>query len=595
MELFWRYTLVLALVLLLLRSLPLDLAVRRLQSLIFPSYEVSRFHLAPSRHSLRPATVKVFNFTLTDEVLSPNGVSKRVFTINGLFPGPTIEVRSGDLLVVNVYNRLSEATSLHWHGIRHQPGQNSQDGASGVTQCPIPAGSNYTYRIQISQEQSGTFWYHSHHSTHRADGLFGALVIHPPIQEEHRDELRGLRYYRRDTKSSEVWDQIMLIGDWYHRQASEVQDWFQSRRSHGNEPVPDAILNNGQQAFNCSKSVAKVICDPKKGRTPAFMLHPQHRNIIRFINTGSVAEIHLSLDSHLLHVVEADGTLVQPVVVKELTIAPGQRYVVEVIYTGDAPNTSQNFWLRQRVNFQDFKYPNPALDLESKSIITYGYRADSSLPSSPRWPSIKEDERLNALTLRPLDPSAHILPPADDVVMMYITTMIRGSTGNKPFSYVNQTTWKPNLTNPVLARIDVASSLKELIVPVRTTNTSTAKSEVVLDIIVNNLEDGPHPLHLHGHHFWPLYTYEAPMGAGSYKWDRPPALPIVAPALRDTFVVPAKGHAIFRVKFDTPGAWLFHCHVLVHLQSGMGLIFDVLNDLISTEDRTKAADSCLAL
>lgn len=85
MELFWRYTLVLALVLLILRSLPLDLAVRKLQFLIFPSYEVSRFHLAPSRHSLRPATVKVFNFTLTYEVLSPNGVSKRVFTINGQF------------------------------------------------------------------------------------------------------------------------------------------------------------------------------------------------------------------------------------------------------------------------------------------------------------------------------------------------------------------------------------------------------------------------------------------------------------------------------------------------------------------------------
>lgn len=47
---------------------------------------------------------------------------ERTSLFSGLFPGPTIEVRSGDLLVVNVYNKLSEATSLHWHGIRHPAG-----------------------------------------------------------------------------------------------------------------------------------------------------------------------------------------------------------------------------------------------------------------------------------------------------------------------------------------------------------------------------------------------------------------------------------------------------------------------------------------
>ncbi|KAE9395355.1 hypothetical protein BT96DRAFT_861991 [Gymnopus androsaceus JB14] len=590
----WKVLPPIILFLLFVRFSPLDFKLNSIRSFIFPPEDVSRFHLSPASHSSRSETTRIYNFTLAEDILSPNGVQKTVFTINGLFPGPSIEVRSGDLLVVNVYNQLSEGTSLHWHGIKHSSGRNSQDGASGVTQCPVLPGANFTYRIPISPDQSGTFWYHSHHSTQRADGLFGALIIHPPVKHEeesrpHQDELRGIKLTRRSREPFDVLDQVMLVGDWYHRSGRQVADWFQSLRSHGNEPVPDAVLNNGQQAFDCTKSLAKIVCDPKKGSTPMFVLDPQSRNVVRFINPGSIAEIHLSLDSHLLRVIEADGTQIQPVLVKELTIAPGQRYAVEIIRVNH--DASRKFWLRQRVNYEDFKYPNAALDLESKSIMSYGSYRDSSPPSSQSWSSIAESEHLDALALQPLDPSARVLPSAEGVVMMYVTTMVRTSTGNRPFGYVNQTTWKPSLENPVLARAEAVSSSKELIVPIKPGNSSLRS--VVMDIIVNNLEDGPHPFHLHGHHFWPLYTYEAPMGAGSYKWERPPTLPNTAPALRDTFVIPAKGHAVFRVKFDTPGMWLFHCHVLVHLHAGMGMIFDVMNDHLTAEDRMHAASTCM--
>ncbi|KAJ3715578.1 multicopper oxidase-domain-containing protein [Lentinula guzmanii] len=596
----WKYaaTLIFLLVVLLYRF---NLKLRTPLSAFLVHEDISRFQLSPSSHTLRSEAIRIYNLSLEEEVLSPNGVQKTVFTINGLYPGPTIEARSGDLLVTSSrFVSLNGPSQCLCPVARPQlpnQGHNSQDGASGVTQCPIQPGSNFTYHIHLSSDQYGTFWYHSHQSTQLADGLFGALIIHPPdrLAEEsrtHQDELRSerIRRHRRATELSNVLDQIMLIGDWYHRSGKEVSEWYQSLRSHGNEPVPDAILNNGQQAFNCSKSIAQIVCDSRQGRTPVFNLHLQHKNIIRFINPGSLAEIHLSLDSHLLRVVEADGTQIQPVVVKELSIAPGQRYAVEVIRVGN--DQTCEFWLRQRVDYEDFKYPNVALDLESKSIMTYGCRRGSRLPRTHNWSALKADERLDPLSLQPLDHLARLLPLADNVVMMYVTTMIRTATGNKPFGYVNQTTWKPNLTNPVLARSDFASSSKELIVPLDVSNTSISPASVVLDIIVNNLEDGPHPFHLHGHHFWPLYTYKAAMGAGSYKWDQPPTLPTAAPALRDTFVIPAKGHAIFRARFDTPGMWLFHCHVLVHLHSGMAMIFDVLSDRIPIEDRKNAADSC---
>ncbi len=36
---------------------------------------------------------------------------------NGTTPGPTIQVYPGDYVNIRVYNRLSEATSVHWHGL----------------------------------------------------------------------------------------------------------------------------------------------------------------------------------------------------------------------------------------------------------------------------------------------------------------------------------------------------------------------------------------------------------------------------------------------------------------------------------------------
>lgn len=133
----WKFLVPVTLFLLFARFSSWDSSLNSLRLFVFPPEEVSRFHLSPEIHSLRSATTRIYNFTLAEEILSPNGVQKTVFTINGwfkplssalswsftgLFPGPLIEVRSGDLLVVNVVNHLSEGTSLHWHGIKHSLG-----------------------------------------------------------------------------------------------------------------------------------------------------------------------------------------------------------------------------------------------------------------------------------------------------------------------------------------------------------------------------------------------------------------------------------------------------------------------------------------
>lgn len=110
---------------------------------------------------------------------------------------------------MHVRNRLDdEGLSIHWHGLRMM-GTNAMDGAAGFTQCPIPAGKDFTYVFRLGDDEHGTFWWHSHFDTQRADGLSGGLVVHPPAEPN---------LPRTDGK-----DSLVMIGDWFHRGHSEIQ------------------------------------------------------------------------------------------------------------------------------------------------------------------------------------------------------------------------------------------------------------------------------------------------------------------------------------------------------------------------------------
>lgn len=145
----------------------------------------------------------------------------------GEFPGPTIEARSGDLLIVHVENALESADdgiSIHWHGL-YMKGHNDMDGAVGFTQCAIPPGRNLTYEFGISDDQHGTFWYHAHSEAQRSDGLYGGLVIHKP---DHDNVSEAKRYdYQREV--------LLMAGDWYHRSAEEMLAWYTREAVASNE------------------------------------------------------------------------------------------------------------------------------------------------------------------------------------------------------------------------------------------------------------------------------------------------------------------------------------------------------------------------
>lgn len=67
--------------------------------------------------------------------------------------------------------------------------------------------------------------YHAHSDVQRADGLYGGLVIHRPAISD----LSEMSSYEYDE------DLALMIGDWYHRSAQEVQDYYTDWTNFGLE------------------------------------------------------------------------------------------------------------------------------------------------------------------------------------------------------------------------------------------------------------------------------------------------------------------------------------------------------------------------
>jgi FtsP/CotA-like multicopper oxidase with cupredoxin domain len=99
----------------------------------------------------------------------------RMLAYNGSIPGPTLRVRQGSELVVNVVNDGDLEATVHWHGLRVE---NRYDGTA-ETQRPIPVGGRFTYRLAFPDP--GIYWYHPHIREDYAQemGLYGNILVVP--------------------------------------------------------------------------------------------------------------------------------------------------------------------------------------------------------------------------------------------------------------------------------------------------------------------------------------------------------------------------------------------------------------------------------
>jgi ZIP family zinc transporter len=104
------------------------------------------------------------------------GLTVMANTYNGVVPGPVLQVRQGDTVVIDYTNDAATPDSIHLHGIHDIPVD--MDGVGGISQPLVPTGGHFVYRFVA--DQPGTFIYHTHDDEAMLDsGLYGAIVVQP--------------------------------------------------------------------------------------------------------------------------------------------------------------------------------------------------------------------------------------------------------------------------------------------------------------------------------------------------------------------------------------------------------------------------------
>jgi FtsP/CotA-like multicopper oxidase with cupredoxin domain len=105
-------------------------------------------------------------------------------------PGPVLLLTRGERTSIEVVNRATEPTAVHWHGIELE---SYYDGAAGWSGRPgsrtAPAiRPESTFEVRITPKRAGTFMYHTHFNEMRQQygGLVGALIVLEPGQRWDR-------------------------------------------------------------------------------------------------------------------------------------------------------------------------------------------------------------------------------------------------------------------------------------------------------------------------------------------------------------------------------------------------------------------------
>lgn len=501
--------------------------------------------------SMAAAETVTYDWNVTWVQANPDGAHERkVIGINNAWPLPIVEVNTGDQLVANVYNGLGDKDmSIHWHGM-FQNGTTYMDGASMVSQCPIPPGSSLTYNFTVTQ--NGSFWYHCHTDYCYPDGYRQAFVIQDP-ESPFKDQYDG--------------EFIFTLVDWYHELVEVLADQFMSLYNPtGAEPIPDAFLVNDAQ-------------------NQTYAVQPNTTYLMRIMNTGAFVGQYFYIEDHNMTIVEVDGIYTEPQEVDMLYLGIAQRYGVLVT---TKETTEKNYQIVTVADADLLDSLPSTLQLNNTNWLLY----NSSAPLTEAVVTVAVSDDLvpyDDLFLAPYD-GEELLPEADVSVVLNLT-MENLMTGDN-YAMLNEITYTSPKVPSVYTAVSAGSNVSlDSVIYGTYTNPVVLEHNQVVEIVINNQDSGSHPFHLHGHTFQVLDRQpgygadfaslaDATVGL-TYDANNHTAFP-ASPIRRDTIVVPPMGYVVLRFVADNPGVWIFHCHIDWHLSSGLAMLFIEAPDLLAS-------------
>lgn len=230
---------------------------------------------------------------------------------------------------------------------------------------------------------------------------------------------------------------------------------------------------------------------------------------LRLINPASETSFRFAVGGHRLTVTHADGLPVEHVTVDAVSVGMGERY--DVLVEADNPGVWQAAAAAEGKNGL------------ARAVLRYEESGESSTPAADLVPQEMDGRLLSYDLLRTADRESF---PAGDPDRT-LELVLAGGHGNYVWAINDQI--YPD-ADPLEIR----------------------KGEWVR-LNVQNASMIAHPMHLHGHFF----QIDNGTGKGPYK---------------DTATVGV--HDTLNLDFvaNNPGEWLFHCHNLYHLATGMARV-----------------------
>ncbi|KAK7055299.1 multicopper oxidase/laccase [Favolaschia claudopus] len=462
------------------------------------------------------------NLEIVNKNLSVDGFSRSTVVAGGTFPGTPILANEGDRLLINVVDKLTDATmlrstSIHWHGV-FQHGISWADGTAFVTQCPISPGNSFLYDFTPAR-QAGTFWYHSHLSLQYTDGLRGPLIIYDPL-DPHK------RLYDIDNV-----DTIITLADWFHTPS----------RYYPTPYLASSNLINGKGRYAGGPATPLSVISVKLGKRYRF----------RLISMSAEPSYVFSIDKHNMTIIEADGVSTLPVCIDSLHILAGQRYS----FVLNAIQTVDNYWLRSVPNLGDTSFDGGV----NSAILRY-VGAPNTDPKATASNSVNPLLETDLHPLTPVPVPGRPYPGGADVSINLDMGLVFTSTG--PRYTMNGATFSPP-SAPALLQILSGAQLASELLP--TGSYYALPKDKVVEISIPGGSDpgSPHPFHLHGHNFHVIRSACSKV----YNYKNPVTRDVV-----DTGLASAGDNVTFRFETDNAGPWFLHCHVDTHLEIGLAVV-----------------------
>jgi FtsP/CotA-like multicopper oxidase with cupredoxin domain len=219
----------------------------------------------------------------------------RMLAYNGSIPGPTLRVRQGSELTVEVTNEGDLEDTVHWHGLRLE---NEFDGTA-ETQAPIPIGGSFSYRLLFPDP--GIYWYHPHirEDYGQEMGLYGNIVVEPAEPDYWPPANRELALTLDD----------ILIEDGRVVPFSRTGSNYTAMGRFGN-----VLLTNGEPELSLSAHAGEVVR-------------------LYLTNTANTRVFNVALPGARMKLVGGDsGRVEREEFAEAVMLAPSERVVVDLLF-----------------------------------------------------------------------------------------------------------------------------------------------------------------------------------------------------------------------------------------------------------------------